>query len=705
MDEATRESDGACWSRSRWKARCSRATLRALVGCLTLVPALFGRNCWPQLLAPVPAKKTAEIAPFRLTGVDGYVEARYLRDENAASNPGTGTGSRQTASTMREEIFLMTHSYVYHPTLLTLDVGGGPILDKSAYATESSSNQASKPLYNFTGRATFLRDKPYRGALFYEHLNPTQSVGPAQVMLTENTRYGGNFSLLSPVTPLPVHVEATRYTSQGRSAEQTIDDRIDQFTLRSERRIGARGDTRFQYQAFRQESFSGSTGLPIQASRSNNDVVNLDTRLKFGDTGQYDVNNFITYRTQNYSAGQSANVDFRDFRFLTNLLARHSDALQTFGTYSFNTSRQGDQTTTLNSLNGGVNYQMTRDLYGSLGMREDRTKSTQFTSTFSGLNGSATYRWQLPLGLATANYTFAYSVRDQKAGGQEVRVLGEHVTLSGTTLVKLSSQQVVPGSVVVSNLTRSQIFVEGSDYVLSTVGLDTRVQRLIGGNIVDGQEVLVDYATSVGGTYAINQFDQGVNLNWAPQSYLNIYMRYFDSAPHLTSGTPTFQLNPSKSMIYGTRADVPLSVLSEEVLIGGYTEHEDRREAIAPYTRVQYEAYTQTTLPFISRGGIRVGTRHTKIDYELNPTQGVNLIGYDGRLWSRLPYGIELSIDARRERDTGALIPRQSSYATARAQWRYRSFLTTFNLTRTHDTQGAAERTRTRGELLLRRNF
>lgn len=654
-------------------------------------------------------KKTAEIAPFKLTGVEGHIETRYLHDENATRNsssaPGAISGPRQTQSTMREEIFVMTHSYVYHPSLLTLDVGGGPILDRSSYTTESFSTDASKPLYNFTGRATFLRNKPYRGALFYEHLNPTQSVGPAQVMLTENARYGGNFALLSPVTPLPVHLEATRYTSQGRSALQTIDDRTDQFSLESERRLGTRGDTRFQYQAFRQESSSGSTGLPIQTSRSNNDIFSLDTRLKFGTAGQYDVNNYLTYRSQTYSTGQSASVDFKDFRFLANVFGRHSEALQTFGSYSYNTSHHGNQATTLNSLNAGLNYRTSTDLYGSLGARTDHNESTRFTSKYSGLNGSATYQRELPLGAATANYTFSYTIRDQKASGEQVRIIGEHATFTGTTLVKLNAQQVVPGTVVVSNLTRSQIFSEGVDYVVSAVGLDTRIQRLIGGNILEGQEVLIDYATSVGGTYAINQLDQGVNLSWSPQRYLSLYVRHLNSSPRLASGMPTFQLNPSKSTVYGARADVPLSVLSEEAVVGGFSEQESRQEVVAPYRRLQYEAYAQTTVSLIGRSGIRVGTRHTKVDYELTPLYGVNLVGYDARFWSRLPYGIELSIDARRERDTGALIPRESSYATARANWRYRSFVATFHLTRLHDTQGTAERTRTRGELLMRRNF
>lgn len=606
---------------------------------------------------------------------------------------------------MRDEIFLMTHSYVYHPALLTLDIGGGPILDKGSYASDSTDTQSSKQMYNLTSRATFLRDKPYRGSVFYEHLNPTQSVGPAQIMLSENTKYGFNFSLLAPVTPLPLHVDASRSHTQGSSAEQTIDDRIDQVSLRTERDLGTLGNTRLNYQAIRQDSLSGSSNLPIQGSHSSSDIVNVDTRIKLGARREYDLTNLIMFRTQNYSLGQGAIADFKDLNFSLNMLGRHSDVLQTYANYNLSTSDRSDQTSTLNAVSAGVSYQAYPNLSGTLAARADYNKTTQFTSKLSGINGSATYRRELPVGVATGNYTFSYFLRNQDATAQQTHVIGEHVTLAGTTLVTLGTQQIVSGSIVVVNLTRTQTFVEGRDYALSTLGLRTRIQRVIGGSIIDGQEVLVDYTADVGGSFALTQLDQGVNLNWQLKSYLSAYLRYLDSAPHLASGAPTFQLNPVKSTIYGTRADVPLSLLSQEFLLGGYTEREDRRELIAPSERTYYEAYTQTVLPFVRQGGIRLAARHTKVDYELNPTNGVNLTGYDLRLWSRLPYGIDFSLDARRDRDTGGLIPRQSTYATAKAQWRMRRVQLTFDLTRTQESQGAAERTLTRGQIIMRRTF
>jgi len=94
-----------------------------------------------------------------------------------------------------------------------------------------------------------------------------------------------------------------------------------------------------------------------------------------------------------------------------------------------------------------------------------------------------------------------------------------------------------------------------------------------------------------------------------------------------------------------------------------------------------------------------------QVNYEDSPLQAVKLTAVDIRLWARIGYGIDLSAEASRHRDTGAPELREGSAASIRAQWRQRKLLWTLDLTRVHDAQGLAERTRTYGQLLLRRDF
>ena len=599
----------------------------------------------------------------------------------------------------------MTHSYVYHPSLLMLDLGGGPVFDKGSFDFGGVATNSSRQMFNFSGRATILRDKPYTGALFYDRRNQTQSMGPAQVVLTENTRYGLNFSLLSPFTPIPMQMELTRSENQGSGAEQTIEDRIDQVRVRMETGIGKLGRSTFQYVGTRQDSVSGSSGLPIRASSSSNDGVNLDTRLNFGAKREYELNNVVTFNNNRFTSGQNTLAQLQDFRFGLDLVGRHSDDLQSFARYSNNTGKQGEQKLNLNSASAGLSYRLNPQLRGALAARGESNKTTQLNSTQYVIDGSAQYRRPLPLGEATAGYSFAYSKRDQQAAAQQARVIGEQLTLTGTNFALLGNEQIVAGSVIVSNLTRTQTFIEGRDYVLSQIGLRLRIQRVIGGGILDGQEVLLDYAFATGGTYALSQLDNTISLGWGLKSYLNVYLRYLNSAPQLESGTPTSPLNPVKSTLYGTHVEYPLSLLSQELLLGGRVEREVRREIISPYKRSSLDAFAQVELPLVRSGNIRIGTRHMQVDYDLSPAQGVKLVAYDLRLWSNVGYGIELSADASRERDSGGPELRERSLVSARAQWRRRKLSVSFDLTHVRDAQGAAERTRTYGQIMLRRDF
>lgn len=104
--------------------------------------------------------RAQEIAPFRLTGVEGYASARFIRDEFTTVQP--GTRSRSGLSDMREELFVMTHSYVYHPNFLSLDLGAGPIFQRGRFYTDANDTTSSSTLYNLSARASFLRDKPYQ---------------------------------------------------------------------------------------------------------------------------------------------------------------------------------------------------------------------------------------------------------------------------------------------------------------------------------------------------------------------------------------------------------------------------------------------------------------------------------------------------------------------------------------------------------------
>jgi hypothetical protein len=643
-----------------------------------------------------------EIAPFRLLGVDGYVSSRYARDQYVTEQPG-GARSQQGQSDLRHEVFLTTHSYVYHPNFLLLDIGGGPILQQASFDTDTGRTESRGTLYNFAARATLLRDKPYRGSVFYEHLNPTLNIGPGQVINQQSERYGFDASLLSPVTPIPLFLEASRSHFQGQGADRIIDDQLDQFSLRGSYTFDALGSTQVRYQSTRQESFNGSLSLPIQQATSDNREFSVDSHFTFGADRQYDLTHLLTLSSQDYFLSQGSFPARKDLRFLLNLRGRHSSELQSYANYNHNRSEQGTFDSVLDAGSAGVTYIASKDLSLSAGVLGDDLRNSQVSTRTLGANGSAQYQRELPLGAAQTSYGVRYAQRDQEAAAPQTNIIGERLVLPGTANVPLANARVVAGSVVLSNATRTQVYVEGFDYVLSVLGQQTRVQRVITGNILDGQEVLVDYAYDVGGTYSYNQLDQSLNLNWAMSRYFNVYYRFTDSAPHLTSGTPSSPLNSVRSNLAGARADVPLR-FGVDVTVGGGYEYEDRRETISPYLRSSYDGYIEGVEPFFDRGTVRLTARRNRIEYETSP-QNVDLTGYEIRLWARHPLGIDISADASYEEDTGGIVPRSRTAASIKAQWRVRKLTLTANFGHSQESQGGSEQRRTLFQVFLRRDI
>ena len=296
-----------------------------------------------------------------------------------------------------------------------------------------------------------------------------------------------------------------------------------------------------------------------------------------------------------------------------------------------------------------------------------------------------------------------YDQRDQVSSTSQTNVIGEIITLVGTTVVALANQHVTSGSVVINNATRTQTYGEGIDYVLSVVGFKTRVQRVVGGNILDGQSVLVDYSYDSGGTFAYNQTDRTLNISWSLLSYADVYYRRLDSDPRLTSGFPSFPLNTIVSNVIGAHAEIPLKLRTETSLGGGF-EREDRHETIAPFRRASTDLYARTEDPFFSSGSVHARMRRSRVEYE-NSTQDVNLRGYDLRYLSRPWFGIDLIAYYNYDLDTGAEVPRRHVIGSVKGQWRYRKVSASLELQHSRESQGAVDRSRTLFQFLVRRDL
>lgn len=652
------------------------------------------------------AQAPEEAPGIAFTSHEGHVATSYVSDVFLSAQPGVAGGpaseSRLTQSDLRLEAFVMAHGHVYHPKFIRLDLGGGPVWQWGRSESDALSTRSQRGLYNLSAHATILPDKPYNGALFYEHLNPTLLLSPGEIFNQQSDKWGASFSLQAPVSPLPFTVTATRTHTAGDSALRVMDDRVDQLTANGGRSLGSLGRSQFGYHQTQQFSSSGSPQLPIQSTELRTRNFNLDTYLQWGDDRQHDLFNSVVLGSQEYTLMQGHAPRLTDARLLLHYRGTHNPELSSNVDLQVGRSQQDANTTTNRLASAGATWTPSRQISASLGWRAEDTQAPQFT--VKSTTGEASVRFEQPLsfGLLQASYGLRMGQRSQTASAAQFSVVGERLTLSGTAVAALSRPYVVISAVTVSNLSRTQVFVPGIDYVVSVVGTTTRVQRMISGGILDGQELLIDYVADSGGTYASTQFDDNLDLNLNVWRMVDLYLRAALVEPQLESGTPTAPLNTIHSTLWGARAEVPLA--STGLSLGGFAERENRRETLAPYERSAAEVYLLGAVPLTTSADFRAAARRTRQTSAL-ALQEIDLNGYDLSLGWRWRAGVHLSANTLHERDLGALQSRDRRVDSLRALWRFRQLSVTADLSRTRETQGSYVRERTAGHVVMRRDF
>ncbi len=689
-------------NRAGGNGTCARDRRR--IRCLALAAILAG-------LAPAPCpaqdEHKYEIAPFRVTGVEGSVTLRYNSDEqiNSSTAGGLGGASRQKTDQFRTGVFVLTHSYVYHPDFLNMDIGAGPILSLDSFSGNAGSRNDTSTLYDLTARLNFLRDKPYPFSLFYEHLNPTVSIGPAETLILETTRYGANASLRKPLTPVPMYLEAFELDTKGNGVQRIVDDKLRQLTARAYYAFGAGSQSQLTFQKISQDSESGSVGVPILPTKIDTTTASLDTRAVFGSKNQFDLTNLITYSKQDFDIqGGEPFPSVEDTQFFANLYWDYSKDLLYFGTVNLASSDQEIQKTTGHSESAGMTYLMLdSNLKARLQLDNQGSKTDPGSSLDSyGAEGTLDYRRELPLGVLGLVYRIRYASSDSESSQPVADVIGERHVLSGTTPVPLDQTNVIASTVVVSNVTRTQIYVEGIDYLRTVVGDATRVQRLVTGAIFDGQEVLVDYSFQTQGTFSFNTWTHNASSTLRFLRYYETYVRYQNISNNLKSGNPNFPLNDVESWLVGAKADVPIIW---NILVGGFGEWENWDETISPFTRQSYEAYIETPIPLGVSASFRATGIRQLVEFDNASDQDVDLTGYRLRLSSRFLGGLTLSAEYNDQRDRGGSLPTSTKYAALRAEWIIRQLTLSLDASRVEETSGPAESKRTVLRALIRRDF
>ncbi len=322
-----------------------------------------------------------------------------------------------------------------------------------------------------------------------------------------------------------------------------------------------------------------------------------------------------------------------------------------------------------------------------------------FSRDRSGIVARAGYRIPLSFGRLSLTGSVGANRNEQESTTDTIKVFDERVTLAGVAPVFLSASFVLEDTVMVTNVAQTQTFVEDFDYRLVTIGSTTTIERVITGNIFDGQEVLVSYEFRTGGTTEYRDTNQSIGVALGFSKYLSMYAQWFNVDNAVKSGNPTVPLNDVTNLEAGVSVDVPFAT---NWSVGGQIRYTKRDETISPAVSTLFDLYLRTGH---YRGvAARLGLTKETVDNEFS-TEDVDQLRYFVSLSCRLPGAAQLSYTYSNAEDDGGSVTTKNKQQRLQFDWRYRLVIFTLRASQDQSEQGTGGRENTRVTAELRRSF
>lgn len=633
----------------------------------------------------------AEIAAFRTTNIDSQIELRYLSNERINSSAGVLASSEEQTN-FEEEFSVQTQNYVFHPNFLKLDLGAGITFKQNSFETEFATNQDDNNSYNLNARAMFLEKKPYPVSFYYSRDNPTSFTGVAQLIEHENTRYGFDFALLEPLIPLKLTLFASHDEQSGGSPSQLTDESDDRFGIRASKEYSEYYSHRFNFDHVEEDSGSGSLALPITPTLLTTDLISYVSEWHPGE------NKNIRYYDRLSVTRHEGVVSSEEVRFVPKLTWRHSARAESFYFYDYLDMSQDNLNTTNRSASARFNYQYNEQTELQTEALVDDNSTTGVDIQSSGASGSVKYYRPIKNGKLTLGGGLDYSQSDRNATAAQANVIGETIILSGLTPVRLATEFIIPSSIVVQNLVRSQTYVDGIDYRMIVVGSRSEIHRLAGSNIGDPEQVVVDYAYQTGGSVSYSSLEWFYNIGLTLNQY-DLYLRYRLNDQNLSTGSPTLPLYSKNTLLAGAGTEF---LLGDRVEVGANVDLVRQREETSPYDSERYSAFGQFIIG--NSTTLRLDASQTIVD-NLNSVEDTDLANFSMILRSRLHNRMIVSVEAYNEKDTGGTVIRERDDFKLTAQWRIYRLTMNAHAIFGNDRTGTIETERARFMLTLRRDI
>ena len=564
--------------------------------------------------------------------------------EDRTDEQGISDNKRKSETKVFEErVRLKTEGDIYHPELLFYNAVLGFGLAQQRLDSDEESDRHSESLNDYNIFAQLLRGKSYPTTFYAsksEELIPRQFLGSLR---TERQNRGATLSLRSRDWPMTF-----QYT-----ASETAQDGL----LSLERDFFERDDERFRYSV--NHDFGELSHLNIDidrtsvSQRSVGASIETDTDrytilhdLIFGSDEQHRLDSFFNY------TDQSGSFDFENMQLSERLRLQHFDNFLTnYELRLTDSERDADRNKEVRGQ-AGFEHRLYESLVTTANLFVSKTDfesenaiDTEGDLEQQGGTLSFNYRKKNPWGVLLSTYTASLTEQSGNVGGI---VTDESHIVNDPLPVILNRMNIDTSSIVVTDSTGLFTYTPGDDYIIEEINGQVQLEIIIPvtnlPNIIDGQEILVDYKVLIQPDRQEDTFRQNFTIRERFKNGLSVYYAHRRQEEDVSS--EVMVITPDEYTVNTVGTDYTLKGLFLQA------EYSDEDSTQVPSTSKKLQA--RYSWPVNSDTNVSMRIINHWLDFSEPDERDVELFKTGAEVFSRLTneYSITARADYRDEDDT-----------------------------------------------------
>lgn len=500
----------------------SLPALSALIAMITCALPL-ARRCYAQDEGPIIVGVEREWDAIKFNPANFVLELVARYEDDQVQTPGQPR-RRDSELLLTQALIASTTGHIGHPNFFDFSLAGTFGLTER-WVNSDTFNRDEQSLESLLGYdvSTLIFRQSDAPVTLYS--NRTQTFINRQFgdsLDSVVTQHGARLALRSPTTPMTFHYfhREEEQSSDLDAADFTIIQ--DTFEWLGQWNVDPNQQLIAEY-TFDNVNESG-TLRPTNSFVRHNALATHN--LDFGHDNEHNLRSTLMF----YSETGDFPID--RLRLDEALRLRHTPRFETIYNYSFDWQQRPEADQMFHRGSAGFRHRLFESLVTNfdVGASSLEVSPANFTSTqvFGNLNFD--YHKRVPFGRLSAALFGALSRQDDSESGIGFFITDETYFFGTSGLIILNRRNVDPATIHITDSSGLITYAEGVDYTVTVFGDRVEVRRVLGGNISEGETVLIDYLvtpepanttdTVVAGGSARYDFEEG----WL--TGLGLYVRY-----------------------------------------------------------------------------------------------------------------------------------------------------------------------------------